>query len=1206
MMKKRHWPLWGWGLAIGGFPPMILWLWFVLAGEGVSWGVICLGLGLVVVFAVGGAWWGWHWGEHLADRRFALRHGGDGEVPDLPPSAVKEWEDFRRSWNEVRERTQQMVLSQKDFTANAAHELRTPLAALRLTGEGLFQGNPDLAEVRETVGAMLEEADRVSRLVDQLLMLARAESGGIGVEADYHPLKEIVHEVVEIRQVLAEDQGQTLRVSEDGEWSVWADRNLLRLALDNLLANALRHSPEGSFIEIQIQSREKGGVAISIKDEGRGLREGESTTVFERFYRGAGAVPGSGFGLGLPLARWGVEAFGGNLQAPNRGAGKGPVVTILCPETEWDHFVETRDESAGNGWQNPEESWVTEAAPGQVLARMESSPRGLSEEAVKSRREIVGANRFQGLLRHPFGHLLRRACQTPFNGILLVCMALSMGLGETQPAIVMGLMVVLSTSLRFWQEKRSYDAARGLEKEVAVRVSVARPTSPGGTEEVAVEDLVPGDMVHLAPGDMVPADLRLISAQGLEISETTLTGESFPVAKTARSQIPGQEEGDPEETPNLCYMGTHVVRGGGIGVVLTTGRRTRLGRSTQLLRQPAPETAFQRGVRKVSWLLLTFMAALVPAVLLLNGWFLGNWTEALLFALAVAVGLTPELLPVMVNVNLARAARALAKKGLIIKNLSAVHSFGSMDILCLDKTGTLTEDRPAFRAALDGRGHSSSLVLQEGALNAHCEGSVQGPLDREILRQAGTLPEGVKRGEIPFDYDRKIVSILWQKARGKGPCRLICKGAAEAVLERCTRWRIGEEEKVLSPGDREVCEKGLAQQLELGRRVLAVAVRELPGDVKAWGKEEETGMTFLGFLVFEDPVREGVREVVQRIQENGVRPILLTGDHAAPAQAAAREAGFPEGKVYEGRELAAMSEPEAREALREATVVARLGPADKAKMVRLLRKNGHRVGFLGDGANDANALREADVGIVAEGGADLSRASAEVIMTSGGLTVLAEGMEEGRIAFGNILKYIKITASSNFGNAFSVLLASLVLPFLPMRAVQLLVQNLLYDILQFFLPWDRVDADFRSKPRPWSADSIGRFMLVFGPLSSIFDLATFAFLWFVLEANTVADQAVFQTGWFLVGIMTQIFIFFVLRTGGLPFLVERASPPLALAGVVVAGAGLVLPWTPLGEWLGFVAMPPMYLLWVGFILISYGISAQIAKVLYRRKLGSWW
>lgn len=1192
-------------MAAGAIPSGVVALSMLAAGV---FSLVGIGLGFLLVgfFSLLGAWLGNAWGKRILEWKDGIERLRGGELPALPVGPALEWEEFRACWDKLRDKTKRIFETQKEFTANAAHELRTPLTALRLTGEHLFQGNQGLTEMRDTVGAMLEEAARLDRLVDQLLMLARADSGRIGIEADYLSLHEVVDEVVEVREVLAADRGQKIELNMDGQWSVWADKNLLRLAFDNLLANAIRHSPRNSKIGIRIRRRAEGGVAVEVRDAGPGLTKGEEEAVFERFYRGSGSVPGEGFGLGLPISRWAVEAFGGNLSGQNTSDGSGALFTLLCPETEWDHFAGSAEKEEEGGWQNVELEWAVDAAPGQVLAKMESSPKGLAEKEADRRRSQVGANRFRTLLEQPFGYLFRQACQTPFNGILLICLFLSLLLGEVRPAMVMGLMVVLSTGLRFWQERRSHEAARALEKMVAVTAAVARPEVPGGTKQVPVENLVPGDVVHLTPGDMVPADLRLLSAQGLEISETTFTGESFPVSKTARSLPSGEDSPKTGESANLCYLGTHVVRGGGIGVILKTGRRTRMGRSSTQLYRPAPESDFQRGVRHVSWLLLSFMAALVPTVLLLNGLFLGNWTEALLFALAVAVGLTPELLPVMVNVNLARAARTLARRGLIIKNLSAVHSLGAMDVLCMDKTGTLTQDEPQLTAVLDGRGIEAPQILTMAALNARWEGSLHGPLDQEILRRADTLPQGVKRGEVPFDHDRKVVSVIWQADGNKKNPLLICKGAAEVVLEHCTQWLDKEQIRELSHEDRELCIRQLEALQRQGGRVIGVATKELRKTSIAWGKKEEREMTFLGFLVFQDPLKEGVQESLRQLIELGVRPLLLTGDHPAPALAAASAAGLPSGSVVVGNELEKMPEMEARRVLAEASVLARLTPLDKARVVRLLRMNGHRVGFLGDGANDANALREADVGVVTRSGADLAKATGEIIITGKDLSVLGEGIREGRIAFGNILKYIKITASSNFGNAFSVVLASLVLPFLPMRAVQLLVQNLLYDLLQFCVPWDRVDRDFRDRPRPWSADSVGRFMLVFGPLSSVFDLATFAFLWFIVGANSVADQAIFQSGWFLVGILTQVFIFFVLRTGGLPFWVERASPPVALAGILVAGVALILPWTPLGAWFGFVSLPPWYLLWVGIILLSYGTSAQIAKVLYRRKCGSWW
>ncbi|MCC5842059.1 MAG: magnesium-translocating P-type ATPase [Opitutales bacterium] len=1183
----------------------------VWAGSG--FGLFGLFLIATATFLAGlGGWWvGRLHSRTLRQLAANMRETTPAHPEPRTGPVAPEMTALREAWAAAQARTEAVFSAQKDFTANAAHELKTPLAALRVAGETALMGSPDRAGLSEAVGSMLEEADRVTALVDRLLLLARAESGRIPVEADYLLAGKVVREVHELLQPLAEERGQTLRIDEEDAWSVWADPGLLRLALENLVGNAIRHTPRGGHIRLSVRRLPEGGVALEVADDGPGIPASESARIFERFFRGRGAGA-SGSGLGLPLARWAVEAFGGTLTLL-AGESPGARFRIRCPETEWDHFSANPAAPAAEPTDPPEADWLRAAEPAQVLARLASQRRGLDATEVARRLAICGPNELEFRRGPGRRELAWRALRTPFNGILSLCIALSLALGEWRPALVMSLMVALSSALRFWQESRSHRAVSRLEDLVAVEALVARPDRNAPTR-VDVDELVPGDVVHLNPGDMVPADLRLIAASGLRVTEASLTGETFPVAKTSRA-LPAATPSSSEAADNLCFLGTHVAAGSGIGVVSATGKNTLLGRRARDLGRDSPST-FDEGVRRVSLLLLGFMAILVPVVFLINGTLKGDWTDALLFALAVAVGLTPELLPVIVNVNLARAARLLARRGLIIKDLRAVQAFGAFDVLCVDKTGTLTRNEPRLAAALDPAGQPDDRLIPLAWLAARHEPSSAGPLDDALLRRGDELLSEAARSasrrlaSVPFDHERRRVSVL-VRTRPEATPRLICKGAPESVLANCTHHRQpgppDAPPALLDEPARQRLDAHLRSLLAGGTRVLALATREAPsGDSAHLSPADETRLCFEGFLAFEDAIRPDAAPAIAHLTEAGVTVKILTGDHPATARAAARAVGLPtDHPVLTGERLRALPEVELRAAAARTTVFARLHPTDKARLVRVLREQGHRVGFLGEGANDANALRAADVGIAAAHAAPLARDCAQVVLARDSLHLLADGVRQGRQAFGNILKYIKITASSNFGNAFSVVLASVLLPFLPMRAVQLVTQNLLYDLAQLFLPWDRVDADFTQKPRTWSADSIGRFMLVFGPLSSVFDLLTFAVLWYGFGANSVASQGLFQTGWFVVGLTTQLVILHILRTGRLPFVHSRATVPVVVATLLAAAAGLALPFSPLAPWFGFEPLPPAFLLWVVAVVIAYALAAELTKRLYLRHQRGW-
>jgi len=806
---------------------------------------------------------------------------------------------------------------------------------------------------------------------------------------------------------------------------------------------------------------------------------------------------------------------------------------------------------------------------------------GLTEEEVSDRRAIHGSNAVARERSTPWPMLLLHNLKNPFIGVLALLGAVSYATDDLKGAAVVSAMVIVSVVMRFLQEYRSSKAADTLRSMVLTTATVSRD---GLRCEVPFEDLVPGDIVHLSAGDMVPADVRLLSAKDVFVSESALTGESLPVEKL---------------TSNLCFMGTNLVSGTATALVMLTGTRTQFGSLAKSVVNQRALTSFDKGVNRVTWVLIRFMLVMVPVVFLLNGFVKGDFKEAFLFSIAVAVGLTPEMLPMVVTANLARGAVAMSRHKVIVKRLNAIQNLGAMDVLCTDKTGTLTQDTVVLEKHLNPAGTPDLRVLELAYLNSYYQTGLKNLLDRAVLahvelaHEFDALQHYTKVDEIPFDFTRRRMSVV--VSNGDAHHALICKGAVEEMLTVCSLSPAREDEAL-------ALVRGLNED---GFRVVAVASKTLPVQDATYTVADERDLVLAGFVAFLDPPKASASQAIAALQGHGVRVVVLTGDNDIVTRRVCRDVGLPIDRIVLGHEVDDASDAELTDLAETTAVFAKLTPAQKARIVRVLQGRGHTVGYLGDGINDAPALRAADVGISVDTATDIARESADVILLEKNLLVLEDGVLRGREVYGNIVKYIKMTASSNFGNVFSVLIASAVLPFLPMLPVQLLIQNLLYDFSQLSLPWDRMDPEFLTKPRKWDAGGIARFMAYIGPISSVFDVTTFAVLWFVMGASTVARQGVFQSGWFIEGLLSQTLIVHMIRTKKVPFVQSAAALPVVLSTLAVMALGIYLPFSRLGSATGMARLPWTYFPWLAVTLLAYCGLTQAVKTWYVRRFHAW-
>ncbi|WP_447649054.1 magnesium-translocating P-type ATPase [Pseudomonas abietaniphila] len=851
----------------------------------------------------------------------------------------------------------------------------------------------------------------------------------------------------------------------------------------------------------------------------------------------------------------------------------------------------------------------------ELLTRLDSHHEGLTETEALALREKHGLNEVEHEQPLPWWMHLWHCYKNPFNLLLTLLAFISWLTEDMKAATVIFSMVVLSTLLRFWQETRSNQAADALKAMVSNTATVMRRAEVSGDQpqdtgkqriELPIKQLVPGDLIVLSAGDMIPADCRVLSAKDLFVSQAAMTGESMPVEKFARRQE--LDTGNPLDLENILFMGTNVVSGSATGVILATGNNTYFGALAQRVSATdrAP-TSFQAGVNKVSWLLIRFMFVMAPLVLFINGFTKGDWMEALLFALSIAVGLTPEMLPMIVTSTLAKGAVFLSRKKVIVKRLDAIQNFGAMDVLCTDKTGTLTQDKIFLARHVDVWGDESDDVLEMAYLNSYYQTGLKNLLDVAVLehveihRELRVGTAFSKVDEVPFDFNRRRMSVVVQE-QGQ-PHLLICKGALEEVLGVCKRVRHGEAEEALTPELLERIVQVTAEFNDEGLRVVAVAARSMIEGRDAYGLADESDLTLIGYVAFLDPPKESTAPALKALADHGVAVKVLTGDNERVTAKICREVGLERQGLLLGGDVERMSDAELAVAVETTNVFAKLTPSHKERIVRLLKANGHVVGFMGDGINDAPALRTADIGISVDSAVDIAKEAADIILLEKSLMVLEEGVLEGRRTFANMLKYIKMTASSNFGNVFSVLVASAFIPFLPMLPMHLLVQNLLYDVSQIAIPFDNVDEELLTKPQRWQPADVGRFMMFFGPISSIFDITTFAVMWYVFGANTPEHQTLFQSGWFVVGLLTQTLIVHMIRTPKIPFLQSRAAMPLMVMTGVIMAVGIFLPMGPLAHYFKLQALPPLYFVILPVILLAYVGLTQAVKGFYVRRFG---
>ena len=881
-----------------------------------------------------------------------------------------------------------------------------------------------------------------------------------------------------------------------------------------------------------------------------------------------------------------------------------------------------------------------------VLKEMHTTLCGLDEEAVPASRAKHGSNKVTHEKKKSLARRLADAFVNPFTAILFFLALVSIMTDMVFPyfslfgkvpedfdcltVVIILTMVIISGTLRFVQESRSGNAAEKLLAMITTTCTVTRKNQVKA--EIPMDELVVGDLVHLSAGDMIPADVRILEAKDLFVSQASLTGESEPVEKTPHVS---EKKESVTEYANIAFMGSNVVSGSASAVVVCVGDNTLFGSMASAVAGEAVETSFTKGVNAVSWVLIRFMLVMVPLVFFINGLTKGDWLDAFLFGISIAVGLTPEMLPMIVTTCLAKGAVSMSKKQTIVKNLNSIQNFGAMDILCTDKTGTLTQDQVVLEYHLNVNGQDDTRVLRHAYLNSYFQTGYKNLMDLAIIRKTEEaeaedprlvdLSENyTKVDEIPFDFARRRLTTVVQDKTGK--TQMVTKGAVEEMLSICSFAECDGEVQPLTDEVRRRILRTVDDLNDKGFRVLAIAQKSNPSPVGTFGAKDECDMVLIGYLAFLDPPKESTTEAIKALRDHGVTTKILTGDNDKVTRTICKQVGLKMRNMLLGSDLEHMNDAELAKAAETTDVFAKLTPDQKARVVSVLRKNGHTVGFMGDGINDAAAMKAADIGISVDTAVDVAKESADIILLEKDLMVLEQGIIEGRKTYANMIKYIKMTASSNFGNMFSVLAASALLPFLPMMSLHLILLNLIYDLSCTAIPWDNVDEEFIAKPRKWDASSVGNFMLWIGPTSSIFDFTTYLFMYFVfcplfisggvlfndLPAHFSGMElammqakyiGMFQAGWFVESMWSQTLVIHMIRTPKLPFIQSRASAPLTLLTLTGITVLTIIPFTPFGAALGFVALPAAYFAYLIPCILLYMVLATSLKKAYVRHYG---
>ena len=859
----------------------------------------------------------------------------------------------------------------------------------------------------------------------------------------------------------------------------------------------------------------------------------------------------------------------------------------------------------------------------ELLNFFHSTDQGMKDEQIEESREKYGENSISYGKKTPFIVEVLKAYITPFTLVLIALGVISFiteyvlaapGDKDLFGVIIIFTMVIVSGTMTLVQSVRSNQAAEKLKSLVKVTAAVKRN---GDYTEIPMEEIVCGDLVRLSAGDMIPADMRLLSAKDLFISQAALTGESYPVEKQAI--VYDDETLSETSYENLAFMGSNVISGSAEGIIVSVGNETLFGHVAQTLSEKPIKSSFEIGIHKTSMLLIKFMALMAPTVIVINGLTKGDWLEAFLFGLSVAVGLTPEMLPMIVTTNLVKGASVMAKKGTVIKNLNAIQNFGAIDVLCTDKTGTLTQDKIILEYHMDCSGKEDDRVLRHAYLNSYYQTGLKNLLDVAIIDEAKqTLATDKinyrKVDEIPFDFERRRMSVVVEDTAGK--TQMITKGAIEEMLSISNYIDI---DGIVSPLTNEKRESGLAKVRDLnedGLRVIGVAQKTNPSVVGEFSVKDESDMVLIGYLAFLDPPKETTKQALKALKDHGVAVKVLTGDNELVTRSVCRQVGLEINELITGEKISEMDDRELAQVAENHEVFVKLNPQQKARLTTALRQNGHTVGFLGDGINDAPAMKVADIGISVDTAVDIAKESADVILLEKDLTILERGLLSGRETFGNIMKYIKATASSNFGNMFSVLVASTFLPFLPMLPLQILFLNLIYDVSCISLPWDKMDKEYLHEPKKWEASSIGKFMVYFGPTSSIFDITTYLLMYFIIcpavvggDFHTLDAQqkivfiALFHAGWFVESLWSQTLVLHALRTPKIPFIQSNATFAMFTITTLGIVVGSILPFTGFGAELGLMPLPGTYWTWLVVTILAYLTLVTMVKKFYIKKFG---